>query len=300
MNKVLTKYILYALALASTSSAYAEREFIADLGRASIPLNQPLNAPFVERSFTLPPLCTSDCEGIKVTWTPLSRQFTDNQQGNTYLFDSGLPGIAVRLKATTQGGGEVANSFMVGLVRTSEGSGAGELNLSHPIARWEVSKKSAQGIDEVTDSGMITVKGNITAGSCAPSAGTLKFNLPPVSVSDLKHSAPGERVGSVNDSQMIKVICSPGYAELVSVYFNGEIANGNRTILKTSNDSIGFIVKEGVGNRVIRWGDSIPLALSLPNTGQLDIPVTAYYTRLNDRIQAGKVSAVAQYTIQYK
>lgn len=300
MNTVLTKYALYALALLSAGSAWAERDFVADLGRASIPLNQPLNAPFVEHAFSLPPLCTADCKGVKVTWTPLSRQITDNRQSDTYLFDSGLSGIAISLKATAQGGAENASSFIVGLVRTSAVSGAGELNLSHPVARWEVSKKNAQGIDEVTDSGMITVKGNITAGSCAPSAGTLKFNLPPVSVADLKHSAPGERVGSVNDTRSIKVICTPGYAELVSVYFSGETADGNRTILKTSNDSIGFIMKEGVGDSVIRWGDSIPLALRLPDSGQLDIPVTAYYTRLSNTVQSGKVSAVAQYTLQYK
>lgn len=300
MNTILTKYTLCLLTLLSTGSVRAEGHFIADLGRASVPLNQPLSIPFVERSFSLPPLCTSDCEGVRITWTPLARQIADNRQADTYLFDSGLSGIAVSLKATSQGGPENASSFMVGLVRTSEASGAGELSLSHPVARWEVSKKNAQGINEVTDSGMITVKGNITAGSCAPSAGTLKFKLPSVNVAELKRIPPGERVGSVNDTQSIKVICTPGYAELVSVYFNGEIAGGNRTILKTSNDSIGFIMKEGVGDSVIRWGDSVPLALRVPDTGQLDIPVTAYYTRISDNIQAGKVSAVAQYTLQYK
>ncbi|WP_370612384.1 fimbrial protein [Citrobacter meridianamericanus] len=300
MNTVLTKYALCTLALVSAGSACAKESFIADLGRSAIPLNQPLNTPFVERSFSLPPFCTSDCGGVKVTWTPLARQITGNWQRDTYLFDSGLSGIAVSLKATSQGGPENASSFMVGLFRTSEASGAGELSLSHPVARWEVSKKNAQGIDEVTDSGMLTVKGNITAGSCAPSAGTLNLSLPPISVADLKHYAPGERVGSVNDTRSIKVICTPGYAGLVSVYFSGEAADGNRTILKTSNDSVGFIIKEGVGDSIIRWGDGIPLALHLPDTGQLDIPVSAYYTRLSDNIQAGKVSAVAQYTMQYK
>lgn len=300
MNTVATKYALCLLALVSASSASAEKSFIADLGRSAIPLNQPLNTPFVEHSFSLPPLCTSDCEGVNVRWMPLTRQIADNRQSDAYLFDSGLSGIAVRLKATTQGGPENASNFTVGLIRTSETSGAGELILSHPVARWEVSKKNVQGIDEVTDSGMITIKGNITAGSCAPSVGTLKFTLPPVSMADLKHYSPGEPVGSVNDTRSIKVICSPGYAELVSVYFSGEIAGGNRAILKTSNESIGVIIKEGVGDSVIRWGDATPLALRLPATGQLDIPVTAYYTRLSDTIQAGKVSAVAQYTLQYK
>ncbi|EFR2206993.1 fimbrial protein [Salmonella enterica] len=43
-----------------------------------------------------------------------------------------------------------------------------------------------------------------------------------------------------------------------------------------------------------------PAGTSLAGYGALDIPVTAYYTRLSDTIQAGKVSAVAQYTLQYK
>lgn len=300
MNTAPTKYALFLLALVSASSAFAEKSFMADLGRSAIPLNQPLNTPFVERAFSLPPLCTSDCEGVNVKWVPLTRQLTDNRQSDAYIFDSGLSGIAVRLKATAQNGPENAANFTVGLIRTSETSGAGELSLSHPVARWEVSKKNAQGVDEVMDSGTITVRGNITAGSCAPSVGTLKFTLAPVSVADLKHYAPGEPVGSMNDTHSIKVICTPGYAELVSVYFSGEIAGGNRNILKTSNDSIGVIIREGVGDSVIRWGDSTPLALRLPDTGLLDIPVTAYYTRLSDHIQAGKISAIAQYTLQYK
>lgn len=186
----------------------------------------------------------------------------------------------VRLKATTQGGLENASNFTVGLIRTSETSGAGELILSHPVARWEVSKKNVQDIDEVTDCGMITIEGNITAGT--PSVGTLKFTLPPVSMADLKHYSPGEPVGSVNDTRSIKVICSPGYAELVSVYFSGEIAGGNRAILKTSNESIGVIIKEGgtalfAGEMPPRWHFACRLrGTRYPGDGLLHPPERYY------------------------
>ncbi|ECB4073917.1 TPA: fimbrial protein [Salmonella enterica subsp. enterica] len=302
------KYQLLALTLVAAVSHVARADEITrvDLGHPVLRVSQPLNVVFASQAVTLPALCKTDCKDVTVQWKALASQLTTaTPVPGVYRFESGVKGIALQITAPDHGApvrADQALTLNVGLVRTSPVVAAGELNLSTPLLQWSlVSRGGEDGEVQSDRQGQVLVNGTLTAGSCEPSDGTLTFRLPPVQRADLQNTQPGQPVKGVEARQSITVTCTPGVASKLSALFLARTPPGNPGIvLSDDNPGVGFVVTDDVKNQTLLWDRSQALEYPIPATGQTSIPLTAFYTPTGREILAGKVSAQAQFTIDYQ
>lgn len=299
------KYRFLALVVMTAVSrmALADNVTRVDLGSQVLRVSQPLNEVFGQQPVILPSLCKTDCKNVKVKWEVVAPLLPGAvQTPGVYWFDSGRKGIALQIDAP-QGGGKVEVdqplSLKVGLVRTEQAVEAGSLPMTVPLLKWTLVRQG--GDASAMDSGEIVVTGTLTAGSCEPKEGTLTFRLPPVQRADLQKTAPGQPVKGVESKQSIAVTCTPGVASKLSALFQARTEEGNPGIvLSDENPGVGFMVTDDVKKQTILWDRSQALEYPIPATGQTQIPLTAFYTPTGKPVEAGKVSAQAQFTIDYQ
>lgn len=299
------KFRILALFISTAAIHMASADTLTrvELGNQVLRVSQPLNVVFARQPVTLPPLCHGDCSGVTVKWNALApRLNTVNSPPGEYLFDSGVKGIAIRIDASQQSGSVPADqplTLQVGLVKISQDVAAGVMTLSTPLLQWELTSSGAGSLQSESR-GQIVVGGSLTAGSCEPNAGTLTFNLPPVRLADLKRTVPGQPVAGQSDSQAIAVTCTPGIATALSATFFASTAEGNPRIVQSDNPGVGFLMVDGDYHQTLYWDKTHPLVYPIPASGQTRIPLSVYYTPTGQDIQAGKVMAQAQFTIDYQ
>lgn len=289
-----------AVTVAISHMALAGEVTRVDLGHPVLRVSQPLNVVFARQPVTLPALCKTDCKDVTVKWEAVAPLLTTATQApGVYLFESQVKGIALQTEAPDNSAPPRADqpvTLKVGLVRTSQTVAAGELTLSTPLLKWTLLRHG-----QPESSGQVVVDGTLTAGSCEPSEGTLTFRLPPVQWADLQKTKPGQPVQGGEAKQSIAVTCTPGVASALSATFLARTAPGAPgIILSDDNPGVGFMVTDDVKNQTIQWDRSETLEYPVPATGKTSIPLTAHYTPTGQEIQAGKVSAQAQFTIDYR
>lgn len=172
--------------------------------------------------------------------------------------------------------------------------------LTRPLLRWRLVSHHGGEAARVEARGQLVVGGRLTAGSCEPQTGTLRFTPGEVRRAELRRIAPGQPLTTGGDSQSIEVACTPGVARSLSARFLARTLEGNPTIMRTDNDGVGFMMVDGRYRQVIRWDESQPLVYPVPESGQTRIPLTVYYTPTGQAVAAGKVTAQARFTIDYQ
>ncbi|EAW0864677.1 fimbrial protein [Salmonella enterica] len=298
------RFLTLVVMAAVSRMALADNVTRVDLGSQVLRVSQPLNEVFGQQPVTLPALCKTDCNNVKVKWEVVAPLLPGAvQTPGVYRFDSGRKGIALQIDAP-QGGRQVEADqplrLKVGLVRTEQTVEAGTLPMTIPLLKWTLVRQESD-VSVGADSGEIVVTGTLTAGSCEPKEGTLTFRLPPVQRADLQKTVPGQPVKGVEAKQSIAVTCTPGVASKLSALFQARTAEGNPGIvLSDENPGVGFMVTDDVKKQTILWDRSQALEYPIPATGQTQIPLTAFYTPTGKPVEAGKVSAQAQFTIDYQ
>lgn len=276
-----------------------------DLGSQTLRVSQPVNSEFAVKNVTIPAMCTSNCDGAIVTWTPLAR-YRETKEKGVYLFDSGIKGIAIQIsteKMDIQPSAGRSVSFTAGLVRTSQDVGSTAI-LSVPLLQWQL--KAEKNGQDVLKQGRVVVRGNLTTGSCVLNQKDLVFKLKPVDIRQIKNTSQGAPVTASGDQQFISVDCIPGVADSLDMSFKALTVEGANYIMKaTSGNShrvgVGFIFKGGDAEKdTISW-DGTPVNVSVPaESGQLRYPLTAYLTPVPDgTIEADDFTGSASFEINY-
>ncbi|EBV1274882.1 type 1 fimbrial protein [Salmonella enterica subsp. enterica serovar Java] len=282
-----------------------------DLGNQTLLVSQPLNSVFGQKTVTIPALCPDNCGDVTVEWTAMAPLLADIPSApGTWLFDSGVKGIAIQISTKIPGAQPSAGesvSFQVGLVRVRQEVTSGTALLSKPLLKWSLLSRKRTGEQPVIEKeGSIVVGGNLAIGSCVLQSNSLTLNLKPVSVNEIKKVKPGELVttGHSDPSKpesIIGVECTPGVFSSLSANFMATTTL-NKTVIKTNEGTgVGFIVQgggEGTNKSTINWNGE-PLILNVPANGQLSYPLTAFYTPTSDIVKAGDITAQASFTISY-
>ncbi|EBR4458251.1 fimbrial protein [Salmonella enterica] len=298
------KILALALYVVASHTVFADTVTRVELGNMVLRVSQPMNEVFARQSVTLPALCHGQCDGVTVKWEALAPRLTTvNTPPGVYLFDSGVKGIAIRIDAPQQNGvtpADKALSLQIGLVKTSRDVAAGVMNLSTPLLQWSLSGQNGENALQADDRGQIVVGGALTVGSCEPTTGTLTFAPSPVRLSDLKRTGPGQPVAGSGDSQAISVTCTPGIASSLSATFLAKTLEGSPSVIQSDNPGVGFLMVDDVYHQTVWWDGSHPLVYPIPPNGQTRIPLSVFYTPTGREIRAGKVTAQAQFTIDYR
>ncbi|EGC1083068.1 type 1 fimbrial protein [Salmonella enterica] len=291
---------------------WAGNDVNVDLGNQTLLISQSLNSVFGQKTVTLPALC-ANCSNVTVKWEPLVPRLADSSASpGTYLFASGIKGIAIQINTKISGtplSAEQPISFQVGLVKVSETVEAGTEVLSKPLLKWSLFSKKESITSSVPEKeGIITVGGTLKIGSCELGTKNLYIKLKPVSVNEINNVNIGEIVTTGSQSSQIQVKCTAGVFNSLKASFNAAntILNTDEIIEPNNNKEsigVGFILKGGDngGNnpiQTIHWNKE-PLILNVPEDGVLNYPLTAYYTPITRPVSAGEITATVNFTINY-
>ncbi|CAD5644457.1 P pilus assembly protein, pilin FimA [Escherichia coli] len=258
--------------------------------------------PVYSQREMLPIDCSEKCDHVRISWIPLVPLLKPSRIDNGYIFNAGISGVSVLFKPEMMVNRALSQQLEIGLMKTSDKPDVGVIKTVPLIRRvTEQIDTSGQVIKTFYDD--ISITGQVNRSGCLmPQGQYLNIVLPPVSLSQLKVTTRYSPVGNIKETSYLYVQCEKNSNSTIDLFFTGKQGGGESVLpaltLSGKPSGVGFIVMSG-DKRAI-WDGVTPMNISLTDEeAQLAIPLTAFYTKIDDHPVPGKIESHGLITVKY-
>lgn len=278
----------FALAILFPVVTFSQDKIVASFNDVKLYNNVKISEKIATRIISFSQLCTSNCsEELKILpFTPLIK---DSAGGKEIILQSRMKGLYISIETVFSDKNRI--DLAVSLVRGNSTTPAGgRLNDQNPVAVLMMNNK------EVAE---LFVEANIYIPGCEVKSGDINVKLDPISINEVKIQKINMPISSGSSKGSIAIMCNPGTVNNLLLQFS-TLTNLEKVIIPQDNVGVGFMLRNGLNNDWIGFSEHDATVVTIPESGNLQIPLEAFYVRYSNSVKAGHFSAKAQYTITYK
>lgn len=283
---------------------------LINIGTVALPPDQPSSRtqPFFTKSLSLPALCASaaECQLLTVRWVAMDGSTGDLSQDSINVFDLSSSGLAASVRfperQSDQPQAGQSTNLEFGLLKVADDVAAGSVDASKPLFKRIVDKRDSTGVLLATEEITFNLQGNIVASSCLLTTKALTLRLPGVTSTEIGATAVGNRVEGKVGTSTLQVVCSG--VESMSLQFSSASVMSDPTLLRAAlpdGGSSGLAFKmfyQQAGEHAVHWDNSH--AVEVLNPKNVSLPLSAYYVKESNAVNAGSISATGIFTLYYR
>ncbi|EBC6662176.1 hypothetical protein C1B90_20475 [Salmonella enterica] len=220
---------------------------------------------------------------------PLVNVLKSDASGSSIVVESDVAGIDISITKKNEGKNRI--KLVVSLVK-----GMGNL-----IEGGRVNEQKSVAFLKFNNNvfGKIYVSANVYVAGCEVISGNIKMNLAGISVSDARSNSLSLPLNSGSGRGGINLMCNSGGVNELVLKFSTAKFNGN-IIIPDEDSGVGFMLRNGLNNKWVRFDNDNAFNFVVEDSGRKTIPLEVFYSRYDDVIKPGLLSAKVQYTITYK
>ncbi|EPC5193056.1 fimbrial protein [Edwardsiella piscicida] len=246
---------------------------------------------------TLP--CTGPCDPDGISLLPRGEVLSQDAPRRRYRLGSPIAGLAIDIALETAplGADALQLEAEIALIKRGGRTEGGEISLHTPLVSLMETRDGRR-----QKAGDIYISGTLELAACEVVSNALTFHLPSLPYVALRSSPLARPVEEGKSQRTLLLRCDGGVSTELTMTFSALNAATPPWLLPAQEDAaVGFMVKEGLSDSWVQWNsERYSLALTVPESGTLEVPFTAYYVRLGERPHSGSVSAKGQYTVVYR
>lgn len=288
-----------ALLLLFPTLLAAQTDARVDFGRLSNTSSVAVGDAVARQRLRLTLPCDGPCSPDSISLLPRGEVISRDDRLRRYRLGSPIAGLAVdiALESAPLGANALQLEAEIALIKRGGNTTGGPVALLTPIASLMESREGRQ--QKVGD---IYLSGVLELAACEVVNKEVNFYLAALSYSTLKRSPLAQPIAAGKSQRSLLLRCDGGVSTALTMTFSALNPATLPWLLPSQEDTaVGFMLKEELGDSWVQWNSaSYRLALTVPESGSLEIPFSAHYTRLGENPRSGRISAKGQYTLTYR